>query len=125
VEKSLRRLRIRTAAEIDLSKLQNLGEQLKVQAIIVGSVDEYEVRQERSITIPIVAISARMLDVQTGNILWTTSNTHDGDDWETVFGFGRIISLTQLAQMVIAEMVETLVHELKVAPEAKAARSQK
>ncbi|MFQ6039846.1 MAG: CsgG/HfaB family protein [Candidatus Poribacteria bacterium] len=125
VEKSLRRLRIRTTAEVDLSKLKSLGEQLNVQAIVVGSVDEYEVRQEKSITIPIVAISARMLNVQTGDILWTISDTHDGRDWETVFGFGRIISLTELAQIVISEMVDSLVHELKKSSKAEMGRSQK
>jgi TolB-like protein len=112
VEKSLRRLRIRTTAEIDLSKLQDLGEQLHVQVVIVGSVDEYEVRPVRNGTVPIVAINARMLEAQTGDILWAISHTHDGNDWETVFGFGRIISLSQLAQIVVSEMVESLVREL-------------
>lgn len=125
VEKCLRRLRIRTIAEIDLSKLQNLGEQLNVQAIMVGSVDEYEVRQERSETVPVVAISARILEVQTGDILWAISHIHDGNDWETVFGFGRIISLSQLAQIVLSEMVESLVQELQASSEAKTGRSQK
>jgi TolB-like protein len=125
VEKSLRSLRIRTTAELDLSKLQNLGEQLNVQAIIVGSVDEYEVRQERSGAVPVVAVSVRMLEVQTGDILWAISNAHDGNDWETVFGFGRIISLSQLAQIVVSEMVESLLQELKASSEAKTVRSPK
>lgn len=112
VEKSLRSLRIRTTAEVDLPKLQKLAEQLNVQAVIVGSVDEYELRQERGGTLPVVAVSARMLDVQTGDILWAISHSHDGDDWEKVFGFGRVVSLSQLAQIVISEMVEPLVKEL-------------
>ncbi len=124
VEKSLRSLRIRTTAEIDSSKLQELREQLNVQAIIIGSVDEYDLLQEGGRSIPVVAVSARMLDARTGDILWAVSHTHDGDDWETVFGFGRIVSISQLAQIVVSEMVESLVRELSSPSEAEAMRSQ-
>ena len=120
VESSLRRLRIRTAAEIDLLKLKTLGEQLQVQTIIVGSIDEYELRQERRGTTPVVAINARMLEVQTGDILWAVSHMHDGDDWEKVFGFGRVISLSQLAQIVVSEAVDSLTRELMARAEAEA-----
>jgi len=113
VENSLRSLRIRTTTEIDSSNLQKLGEQLNVQAIIIGSVDEYELRKEKSGTVPVVAINIRMLGVQTGDILWAISNAHDGNDWETIFGFGRIISLNELAQVTISEMVESLAQKLK------------
>jgi hypothetical protein len=124
VENSLRRLRIRTTAEIDLSKLQNLGEKLSVQAVIVGSVDEYELRQDRSGTVPVVAVSARMLDVQTGDILWTISHTHDGNDWETIFGFGRVISLSRLAQITVSEIVEYLTQELLTRAKAERRRQE-
>ena len=122
VESSLRRLRIRTTAEIDLLKLRDLGEQLNVQVIIVGSIDEYELRQERGGAIPIVAVNARMLDVKTGDILWTISHTHEGDDWETIFGFRRIISLSRLAQIVVSEIVESLERELLARDKARMER---
>lgn len=112
VENSLRSLRIRTIAEIDLEKLQAFKEQLGVQTVIVGSVDEYELRQEGSGTVPVIAVNARMLDAQTGDILWAVSHTRNGDDWETIFGFGRIISLSRLAQIVVSEMLESLTGEL-------------
>ncbi len=120
VESSLRRLRIRTTAEMDLSKLRTLGEQLQVQTIIIGSVDEYELRQEGRGVIPIVAVNARMLDAQTGDILWAISHVHDGNDWETVFGFRKVTSLSRLAQIVVAEIVESLVKELLARAEAEA-----
>ena len=109
VENSLRRMRIRTTAEMDLEKLREIGERLKVEAVIVGSVDEYELRQDRTGTVPVIGINARMLDTRTGEILWTVSHTRDGNDWETVFGFGKVISLNQLAQIVVSETVESLV----------------
>lgn len=112
VENLLRSLRVRTIAEMDVLKLQAFRERLNVQAVIVGSVDEYELRQERSGAIPVVAVNARMLDTQTGDILWAVSHTRDGDDWETIFGFGRIISLSRLAQIVVSEMLESLTSEL-------------
>ena len=113
VEKFLRTLRIRTTTELDSSKLQQLGEQLNVQAIIVGSVDEYELLNEKGTTVPVVGVNMRMLEVQTGDTLWVSSNTHDGNDWVTIFGFGKIISLSELAQIVISEMVDSLAQELK------------
>jgi len=119
VENSLRRLRIRTAAEMDLSKLKTLGEQLGVQVVIIGSVYEYDLRQVRGGAIPVVALSARMLDVQTGDILWAVSHTRDGNDWETVFGFGRIVSLSRLAGIVVSEMLGSLTDELLKRAEAE------
>lgn len=112
VESSLRRLRIRTTAEIDLSKLKTLGDELDIQTIIVGSIDEYELRQGKAGLISVVSVNARMLDVGTGDILWAINNAHDGEDWETIFGFGKVISLSQLAQIVVSEMVEGLVQAL-------------
>ena len=85
--------------------------------VILGSVDEYEVRQERTGAVPVVAISIRMLEVQTGDILWAVSNARDGDDWETIFGFGKIVSLSQLAQKVVSEMMASLKQELKASSE--------
>jgi len=79
-------------------------------------------RQERGGAIPIVAVNARMLDVKTGDILWTISHTHEGDDWETIFGFRRIISLSRLAQIVVSEIVESLERELLARDKARMER---
>jgi hypothetical protein len=38
---------------------------------------------------------------------------HDGNDWVTIFGFGKIISLSELAQIVISEMVDSLEKKLE------------
>ena len=119
VEKVLRSLRVRTAAELDLSKLQELGDRLDVEGVIVGSVDEYDLRQGTGRSVPVVAISARMLEAQPGDILWVISHMHDGDDWATVFGFGRIISLSELAQVVVSEVVEFLVQGLEKESEVR------
>ena len=119
VETALRMLRIRSISELDSSKLKGLKERLNVQTIMVGSVDEYELRQDKNAAVPVVAVNARMLDIQTGEILWAASQVHNGNDWETIFGFGRITSQSRLAQIVVSEMVESLVKELKANAKAE------
>lgn len=100
-------------AKIDFSTAQQVAQNLGAGAIILGSVGEYQMaRREREI-VPEVEVSARMLNTNTGEIIWTGSLVYQGKS--RLLGTTLAPSLTQAAQKVISRMVEPLEKELKVA----------
>jgi TolB-like protein len=71
------------ALEVDKETLKLLGEKLGVQAVILGSVDEYTGRGRA----PIVSLSMRMLDTSSGIILWQAKSTALGTTtWRKIVG---------------------------------------
>jgi TolB-like protein len=72
-----------SAVEVDKETLKLLGERLGVQAVILGSVDEYESGGRRAV----VSLSVRMLDTSSGIILWQAKSTATGTSiWRTIVG---------------------------------------
>lgn len=63
--------------ELDKETLKLLGERLGVQAVILGSVDDYEYKR----TGGVVSVSVRMLDTSSGLILWQAKATATGSSF--------------------------------------------
>jgi TolB-like protein len=94
------------AASIPLSK--RIGDALGVQAVVVGSVEAYSVERIGDRVSPEVGISARLIDGETGIIIWGSTHTRRGSAGVPIFGWGRITSLSMLSQEVIEDMVDSL-----------------
>ena len=109
VESFLLKARVRSFSELDTETIRSLGTELNVQALILGSLHEYQYRQGGNSQVPVVGLSIRVVDTRSGHILFALTHTREGDDNEKAFGYGRIESLTRMAQIVTAEVVNTLV----------------
>lgn len=59
--------------------IKRLGQQLNVQALLVGTVDSAGEVRRGSVVFPEVALTLRLLDTATGTILWNASGTRNGD----------------------------------------------
>lgn len=94
-----------TASE-PLSK--KIGEALKVEAIFVGSVEAYSTERVSDQIIPEVSISARLIDAETGIIIWASTHSRRGGAGFPIFGWGKVTSLSVLSQQVIQDMVDSL-----------------
>lgn len=93
-------------ASIPLSK--KIGDALNVEAILVGSVDAYSTERIADQIIPEVSISARLIDTETGIIIWASAYTRRGSAGFPIFGWGKVTSLSVLSQRVIQDMVNSL-----------------
>ena len=91
--------------EIDREKAVVLGRRLGVDAVITGTVEEFEDGIGPH-AVPLVAITARMVATEDGRVLWYGHNRKRGDDYIVVFDFGRVRSVITLAQRVVREMLE-------------------
>ena len=94
-----------TASE-PLSK--KIGEALKVEAIFVGSVESYSTERVSDQIIPEVSISARLIDAETGIIIWASTHSRRGGAGFPILGWGKVTSLSVLSQQVIQDMVNSL-----------------
>lgn len=93
--------RVRLATSIPRETIQALGKKLGVDLFMVGIVHEYEMQMASgaggSGQIPVIAITLRIIDTATGEIVWAINAARSGSDKETVFGIGKIRSLNTLA----------------------------
>jgi hypothetical protein len=66
-----------------------LGGILKVPAIITGTVREYGEVRSGTASSNIISLSLRMIETQTGKIIWSASSTEGGVNmWDRLFGGG-------------------------------------
>jgi TolB-like protein len=100
--------RLRLTDRLPLAALQELGKQLGVEYLLVGSINEYSMIHGRNTQLPTVSISLRIVVCESGQIIWASTHSRRGDDEESLFGIGRIESLEQLASVTVTEMINTL-----------------
>lgn len=100
--------RLRLTDRLPLETIQEIGERLHVEYLLVGSVGEFGIVREGNAGLPNVSISLRLIECSDGRIVWAATHSKRGDDAESVFGIGRISTPEQLATGMVKDMVETM-----------------
>jgi TolB-like protein len=108
VKKAVMEKRIRTTRDLDIEDARWLGENLEVDLILVGSVLEFSVEESTNKKVPMVTVIARMVKADSGVTVWAAYQSRQGDDKESIFGWGRVASLSKLAHLVASEMLQFL-----------------
>jgi TolB-like protein len=72
-----------------LPSTQRLGRILQVSHVLQGAVTEYRYKPGLSET-PAVGVTARLVDVATGEVVWTASHARLGSSWIREDGLGRV-----------------------------------
>lgn len=95
-------------AEVALSGLTSgqaarLGQMAGADAVIIGSVSEYENIAERGRSLPVVGVSVRMIDSTSGRILWSVDHAERG---------ARGSTLAEHARAVVHEMTAALYRQI-------------
>ena len=107
---ALSQARIRLATNIPTEVVIKLGEDLGVDLFMIGVVHEYELHRLTgaggSGDVPVVSVSLRIIETKTGNIVWAVNASRNGNDRETIFGMGRIQSVSQMAAITAAELAQ-------------------
>jgi TolB-like protein len=100
--------RLRLTDRLPLETIQEIGERLQVEYLLVGSVSEFEIVRDGGAELPNVSISLRLIECSEGHIVWAATHSERGDDAESVFGIGRISTPEQLASAMVKDMIGTL-----------------
>ncbi len=112
VEEALGAERVRLTSHIPLSVLKKLGEEMGVHYILMGTVLENEMQVLTGSSgggqVPSVSITARIVEVASGKVVWADARARRGTDFEKIFGIGRIYSTSKLMNIITDEMVSSM-----------------
>lgn len=85
-----------------------LGKELAVQALMLGSVIEFDERRTGTISTPDVALSLRLVDAETGIVIWAVTDARVGAKLSTrLFGIGEE-SQTAATVRLVRDILATL-----------------
>jgi len=98
---------IRIGEAIDTEYARTLGEMLGVDGVIIGAVSEYWYRiyrEEDEEVEPAVGFNARLVSVDTGEVVWSAGVTRSSYD----LFLSRKDPLNRVAQLAVIDMLRTL-----------------
>ena len=117
VAAALSDVRIRLATSIPKETMQGLGKKMGVDYFLVGIVHDYEVQPLSGAggagQVPAISITLRVLEANSGTIVWAANYTRRGNDRESIFGMGRVQTLTSLAEETAAELAQAFAASFK------------
>ncbi len=96
---------VSVVGEMGIDRIKILGRRLGVDGVLVGIVDAFDDGARSS---PRVSITARLVDSETGTIVWSASDNKSGDDYIIAFGVGKVRSANALAQKVVRHMIKKI-----------------
>lgn len=99
--------RIDTLGEIQIERLKILNKRFGIDAVIIGTVEEFDEARGGG-AIPAVSIFARMIEANSGQLVWSAQNRKKGDDYVIILDLGEVRSITAVAQKVVQEMISTI-----------------
>ena len=93
---------------IDLPTAQRLARDLKVDAYLAGSVDDFSETRSGSYAYSVVAATFRLVDVKTGKIIWETSGSESGySTFNRIFGFDGE-DINQISFKLVRKLLDTI-----------------
>ena len=96
-------------AELTPEQVVKIGGELKVQALILGSVAESATTRSGSSSVPVVTLVVRMVETDQGVTVWSTTHTKGGRSfWASLFGTGDK-SKSEVTRRCVEEAVGTLI----------------
>ncbi|WP_321366745.1 GNA1162 family protein [uncultured Desulfuromusa sp.] len=78
VERGIERASLRDPAKPTIEKIKSLGQILQVDAVITGVLREYGQVRSGQTQANLISVSVRMMEVETGNVVWSGDSTKGG-----------------------------------------------
>lgn len=109
VNRLLTEKKITAIGELSPQELAEIAESLNAQALVVGTVLQFEKGRSGTLTAPEIGISLRLLDAETALVIWSATDSRSG----VTFG-DRLIGtdgpdLTSATSELVRSLLNTLV----------------
>jgi len=105
---AMNRLRLPADAILTPEQIVALGQELGVNAIFMGSVEEYGAERISSSRVYVVTANFSMAETETGSVIWSAQVHENGTSlWRKLFGGGSA-SLYDVSQSVVKSALGTL-----------------
>lgn len=86
-------------AGLSAARAAEAGAMAGAEGVLIGTVDEYGTVAYKGRTLPVVGITARLVECRTGRVIWSVDHARKGGPGETLPG---------LARQVVHEMMAAL-----------------
>jgi TolB-like protein len=107
VKRLMKDLKIKYLGSLRTEDILEIARTLKVDAVMLGSVETYGTGRGVSVAYPEVTINLRLMEVSSGTIVWSIRHTSGGADfWTRHFG-SEGPSLSEAAGKVVREALDT------------------
>ena len=108
VTAAINELSIKNFTSLDRNQIKELGSALRVQGIVMGSVDQYGYAKMGSGTAPEVTLSLMMADTGTGDIIWSVTERRGGEGFFARHFGANSQTLSETSLYVVREAIGTL-----------------
>lgn len=106
VDAVLAEARVRSTGIMTRDQTMRVSERLGVRWLLAGTALEYGRVRTPDGDVPTVGLSLRLLDGRSGRVVWADQRFRSGEDRETVFSWGRVNDISQLASRTAAELLD-------------------
>ena len=108
VMSALRQSNAQSIDAMTVADLQNIGNMINADAVIIGSVGTFAMNKGISVAYPEVSVHFIMIDIQSGSTVWSVWHTSGGPNfWTRHFG-SEGATLDEIAREVVEDAVDTL-----------------
>ncbi len=103
-------LGIKNVTSLNAEQIKSLGKALDVEAIIMGSVEEYGMVKTGSVSAPQVTITLMLADASTGTIVWSITKTRGGASFMARHFGARHETISETVLLLIRDAINTLAY---------------
>ncbi len=115
--KVLKDTKLRPDEDLSIDNIKKIGKATGVDVLLMGAVEEYKIDSStllgEKIFVPEVSIIVRLVSTKDGSIMWSANHHRRGDDRMTIFGMGRIDSISELTDKILKDTILSLITTLK------------
>lgn len=100
--------KMKTGQSPNAEQIKAIGNTLKVQAVIFGTVNKDGEIREGNVSAPEISITLMMADTNSGSIIWSVTKTYGGADfWAKHFG-AKSDTMSEAVLRVVRASIQTL-----------------
>jgi TolB-like protein len=109
VSRALEKFGVVRTGDLTKQQILELGKELGVQALFLGSVGESTTIRTGTTSSNVVTLDVRLVETDSGVTVWSTTNTEGGRGfWSTLFGTGER-SRSEVTRRCVQRTIEALV----------------
>jgi hypothetical protein len=107
VNDSLRSLDIKSTAPLTAEQIKAIGSILKVQAVIMGTVEQYGESRFGTFSAPELTVTLMMADTTSGNIIWSVTKRGGGISFMARHFGTKSQTMSEIVLSVVRDAIET------------------
>ena len=107
VARGISRAGIRNPVDPSPEEIMRFADVVKADAVITGVVREYGVVRSGSVSANTISVSLKMIEAETGTVVWSSSSSKGGiNTWTRLFGGGK--SMSEVTREAVEELLDNL-----------------